>query len=246
MGRYRFAVEYLGTPYAGWQIQPGQATVQSELEKALGICLRAPVLVVGAGRTDAGVHASGQVAHFDCEAGLDAARVERSLNALTPDSICVRRLEACAPDFHARYSALSRLYRYRIALRPTALHGGISWHTGMRLDPERFRRALESVVGQHDFANFSVPRNDGKSTLCEVLRAEADSDEAFLTVTLEANRFLHKMVRSIVGACFDVARGALPETLTRDVLAGNHKGERTWAPANGLCLEQVKYRDYEH
>lgn len=245
MGRYRFAVEYLGAPFAGWQIQPGQPTVQEELEKALAICLRVPVTVVGAGRTDAGVHASGQAAHFDCEASLDARRVQRSVNALTPDSVFIRRLEACAPDFHARYSALSRLYRYRIATRPTALYGSLSWHPGIPLDPDRFRAALEDVVGVHDFANFCVPREDGKSTECHVLRAEAHEDEAFLTVTLEANRFLHKMVRSIVGACFDVARGALPAGLIKEILGGAYQGERTWAPPQGLCLEKVAYRDYE-
>jgi tRNA pseudouridine38-40 synthase len=255
MGRYRFVVEYLGTPFAGWQIQPGQATVQSELERALKTCLRQPVLVVGAGRTDAGVHASGQVAHFEVgevgEAGEaakepDPRRIERSVNALTPDSIFIRRLEACAPDFHARFSALSRLYRYRIALRPTALRGGLSWCPGFPLDEDAFRRALAEVEGQHDFVNFSVPRDDGKSTLCKVLRAEAETDGAFLTVTLEADRFLHKMVRSIVGACFDVARGALPGSLIREILSGTYQGERTWAPAQGLCLEQVKYRDYAY
>ncbi len=246
MGRYRFAVEYLGTPFAGWQVQPGQATVQAELERALEVCLRAPALVVGAGRTDAGVHASGQVAHFECEADLDVRRIERSVNALTSEAVFIRRLEACPPDFHARYSAISRLYRYRIALRPTALLGGISWHPGMPMDLGLFRGALKDVVGQYDFVNFSVPRNDGKSTVCEVLRAEADADEAFLTVALEANRFLHKMVRSIVGACFDVARGALPGSLMREILSGTYQGERTWAPAQGLCLEQVKYRDYAY
>jgi tRNA pseudouridine38-40 synthase len=246
MPRYRFAVEYLGTPYAGWQVQPGQPTVQAELERALEICLRAPVSVTGAGRTDAGVHASGQVAHFECEAGLEPRRVQRSVNALTSDAVCIRRLEACPPDFHARYSALSRLYRYRIALRPTALLAGISWHPGLPLDPEAFGKTLKDVVGTHDFANFSVPRGDGKSTLCEVIRAEAQADEAFLTVTLEANRFLHKMVRSIVGACFDVARGALPPSLIGEILAGTYAGERTWAPAQGLCLEKVSYRDYAY
>lgn len=246
MGRYRFAVEYLGTPYAGWQVQPGQATVQTELERALEICLRTPVLVVGAGRTDSGVHARGQVAHFECDENLDARRVQKSVNALTADSVFIRRLEACAPDFHARYSALSRLYRYRIALRPTALQGAISWHPGFPLDLELFRRSLTVVAGPHDFVNFSVPRKDGKSTLCEVLRADADADGEFLTVTLEANRFLHKMVRSIVGACFDVARGALPAGLIGEILAGTYQGERTWAPAQGLCLEKVTYRDYEY
>ncbi len=246
MGRYRFAVEYLGTSFAGWQAQPGQATVQSELEHALGVCLRVPAQVVGAGRTDAGVHGSGQVAHFECDAELDVRRVQGSVNALTPDTVFIRRLEACPSDFHARYSALSRLYRYRIALRPSALLGRVSWHPGLPLDPDRFRRALADVVGKYDFMNFSVPREDGKSTWCEVLRADAETDEAFLTVTLEANRFLHKMVRSVVGACFDVARGAHPVGLIKEILAGGFRGERTWAPAHGLCLERVKYSDYEY
>jgi tRNA pseudouridine38-40 synthase len=246
MPRYRFAVEYLGSAFAGWQIQPGQPTVQAELERALGICLRTPVSVIGAGRTDAGVHASGQVAHFDSEAGLDARRVERSVNALTPGAVFIRALEACPPDFHARYSALSRRYRYRIALRPTALYAALAWHPGLPLDLARFRSALADVVGRHDFVNFSVPRDDGKGTECEVLRAEATADAAFIEVTLEANRFLHKMVRSIVGAAFDVARGALPEGSLRRILDGTFRGERTWAPAQGLCLERVVYADYAY
>lgn len=246
MPRYRFAVEYLGSAFAGWQIQPGQPTVQAELERALGVCLRATVPVIGAGRTDAGVHAAGQVAHFDSETGIDVRRVQRSVNALTPDSIFVRSMEACAPEFHARYSALSRRYRYRIALRPTALYGALSWHPGLPIDMEAFRSALADVVGLHDFVNFSVPRDDGKGTECEVLRAEASADAAFLEVTLEANRFLHKMVRSIVGAAFDVARGALPADTLRRILAGTFRGERTWAPAHGLCLERVAYADYDY
>jgi tRNA pseudouridine38-40 synthase len=246
MPRYRFAVEYLGSAFAGWQVQPGQMTVQGELERALSVCLRAPIAVIGAGRTDAGVHASGQVAHFDCGAELDVRRVERSLNALTPAAVCVRALETCAADFHARYSALSRRYRYRIALRPTALFGPLAWHPGSPIDFDRFRSALSDVVGTHDFVNFCVPRDDGKSTACEVLRAEAKADPAFLEVTLEANRFLHKMVRSIVGAAFDVARGAHPAGTLRRILNGDFRGERTWAPAQGLCLERVAYSDYDY
>jgi tRNA pseudouridine38-40 synthase len=246
MPRYRFAVEYLGSDFAGWQIQPGQATVQGELERALAICLRGRVAVTGAGRTDAGVHASGQVAHFDWDGELDPHRVQRSVNALTPDSVFIRALEACAPEFHARYAARSRRYRYRIALRPTALHAALSWYPGLPIDVPRFRSALADVAGTHDFVNFSVPRDDGKGTDCEVLRADASADAAFLEVTLEANRFLHKMVRSIVGAAFDVGRGALPEGSLRRILDGTFRGERTWAPAHGLCLERVAYDDYDY
>ena len=245
MARYRFAVEYLGTDFAGWQIQPGQPTVEGELEKALSLCLRAPVDIVGAGRTDAGVHARGQTAHFDFEGELEVRKVQRSVNALTPESIFIRRLEGCHPEFHARYDAVSRLYRYRIALRPTALDRAQAWDCGYVLDVARFRAELRDVCGSHNFVNFSVPRKDGKSTDCDVLRADAESDEMFLTVHIEANRFLHKMVRAIVGACFDVARKARPPGLIKRIREGTYDGEWTWAPARGLCLEKVAYRDYE-
>jgi tRNA pseudouridine38-40 synthase len=245
MARYRFAIEYLGTAYAGWQVQPGQRTVQETLERALKTCLRAETPVTGAGRTDAGVHARGQVAHFDFDGPLESRRVERSLNALTADDVFVRRLEPCAGDFHARYHALSRTYHYRIARRPTALLGQLSWYSGFALDPGLFRAELAAVVGQRNFVNFSVPREDGKSTLCRVLRAELQVDEDFLTVVLAADRFLHKMVRSIVGACFDVARGARPPGLAQGILDDTYRGEWTWAPARGLCLEKVAYKDYD-
>src|SRR6185295_20262678 len=112
MPRYRFVIEYLGTSYAGWQIQPGQPTVEGELEQALTTALRTPIDIVGAGRTDAGVHALGQVAHFDCDAPVDARKLERSVNALTSENIFIRRLEPCAPEFHARFDAVSRMYLY--------------------------------------------------------------------------------------------------------------------------------------
>ena len=241
MHRYRFLVEYLGTNFSGWQIQPGQSTVQGELEKALTICLRQTISIVGAGRTDAGVHGRGQVAHFDCEEIEDVKKVERSINALTPDTIFIRDLEKTGEDFHARYSAQARRYHYRIALRPTALLSKITWYTGFQIDIAKLSSELQSAMGTHDFLNFSVPREDGKSTVCEVMRAEVKCEEDLLVITLEANRFLHKMVRSLVGASFDVARGALEPGLVQKILQGAFKGERTWAPAHGLCLEKVSY-----
>ncbi len=261
MKRFRFKVEYLGPHFAGWQIQPNQITVQGELEKAFKICLRENISVVGAGRTDAGVHALGQVAHFSCEADLDLGKVERSINALTTEAVCIRELEPCAADFHARFSAQSRLYRYRIALRPTSLYRELSWYTGYLLDFDLFSASLSEAIGLHDFNAFSVPRFDGKSTVCNLLQAKIElgnlggppkivspvgefknqEDQDFLIITIEADRFLHKMVRSLVGASFDVARGALPSGLITNILSGNFSGERTWAPAHGLCLEEVKY-----
>ena len=249
MPRYRFLVEYSGTPFVGWQRQsPSQAgmpSVQGVLEQALETALRIPIKIVGAGRTDAGVHALGQVAHFDADESLrvDPGKLERSLNALAGPDICIRRLEPCSEDFHARFSALTRSYRYLIALRPVAMQRQVSWFSGARLDIDLFRQELLSALGDKDFVAFSIRRKDDKSTRCHVLRVSVDSDEVFLHIQIEANRFVHKMVRSLVGACYEVARGKFAPGLISKILSGEFQGERWWAPAHGLCLEKVKYPD---
>jgi tRNA pseudouridine38-40 synthase len=243
MPRYRFTVEYFGAPFAGWQLQDGQPTVQGELERALETALRVPVRIHGAGRTDAGVHATGQVAHFDSGDEIDPRRVQASLNALAGPHIRVRGLGRCADAFHARYDATARRYLYRIALRPVALLAPISWHPVWAFDAGLFGAELAGAIGSRDFLNFSVPRDDGKPTVCNLLRAEAARAGAFLHVRIEADRFLHKMVRSLVGAAFDVARGAHPPGLIAAILENRFEGERFWAPPQGLCLEQVTYPD---
>jgi tRNA pseudouridine38-40 synthase len=250
MTRFRCAVEYFGEPFAGWQIQENAVSVQGALEKALETVLRPspgspPVRVTGAGRTDAGVHATGQVAHFDSDADLDPRRLQNSLNALCGPHIRVRGLEACAPDFHARFSAVSRQYVYRIALRPVALLDAISWNPPWPFNSELFTAELKTALGKHDFLSFSVPRDDGKSTLCDVNLVQTTRAGAFLEARIRADRFLHKMVRSLIGASFDVARGAHEPGLIRAVLEGRFDGERFWAPPRGLCLEKVGYLGYD-
>lgn len=244
MARYRFTVEYLGSDFAGWQVQPARVTVQGALESALATALRETVTVVGAGRTDAGVHARGQVAHFDSRADFDPHRLEHSLNALTPPGVGVRNLAACPPDFHARFSALSRTYRYRFtrAFRPLAAAQAARFlHP---FDVDLLAASFAECVGDHDFVNFSLPRNDGKSTRCRVMRAEylgEDERTGVATLEIRADRFLHRMVRALVGAAYDTARGALPGGSVGKYLL--QPPDRTWtfAPAEGLCLESVAY-----
>ncbi len=245
MQRYRFAVEYLGTGFDGWQVQPGRRTVEGELAKAFAIALKTPVDVVGSGRTDAGVHALGQVAHFDFPQALDIRKTEKSINALTPADICIRRLEPCGADFHARFSALSRRYQYAIALRPTALYNSLAWYSGFPVDVSLFAEELAQVVGRRNFANFCISRLDGKSEECEIFLAKCEKEGDFLSVRLEANRFLHKMVRAIVGACFEVARGHFQPGTVRAILNNEFHGEWQWVPPTGLCLEKVIYQDYD-
>jgi tRNA pseudouridine38-40 synthase len=255
MARFRFAVEYFGEPYAGWQVQNNAITVQGELERALETVLRVPVRLTGAGRTDAGVHASGQVAHFDSDAPFEPRKLEHSLNALAGPHIKVRGLEACSETFHARFDATSRRYRYRLALRPVALMAPLSWQPPWPFDLAVFEAELKSALGKRDFLSFSVPRDDGKSTRCDLRRVELVREGALLEVWIEADRFLHKMVRSLLGAALDAARGAPGSEkvsladggpgLIRSILDGSFDGPRFWAPPGGLCLERVAYPDYE-
>jgi tRNA pseudouridine38-40 synthase len=247
MPRYRCTIEYFGAPFAGWQLQDGPETVQGALERALLTVARRPVRVHGAGRTDSGVHATGQVAHFDLEGDHEARRLQHALNALCAPHIRVRGLERCDDAFHARFDALTRRYLYRIALRPVALLGPVSWHPAWPFDAETFANELAGALGRRDFLNFSVPRDDGKSTECHLLRAEVERAGAFLHVHIEADRFLHKMVRSLIGAAFDAARGAHPAHadggLVAAILENRFEGERFWAPPQGLSLARVTYPD---
>ncbi len=246
MPRYCFVVEYLGTAFAGWQIQPNAHTVEAELEKALSICLRRPIDIVGSGRTDAGVHARGQIAHFDCAEELNTQKVMRSVNALTSDNVWIRGLQSCAENFHARYDATSRYYRYFIMLTPSPIYKNITWGISYPLNLEKISAELSSVLGLHDFVNFSVDRKDGKSTECLIEKASIECENQMVIVHIQANRFLHKMVRAIVGACYDVGRGHHEAGLITAILENRFTGEWTWAPPNGLCLEKVIYPNYEY
>lgn len=245
MSRYRFAVEYLGTNYSGWQIQPGRSSVQGALEKAFAVCLRRPCDVVGSGRTDTGVHARGQVAHFDFPGEIDVRKTQGSVNALLPDDIRIRSLEGCPGDFHCRYDALARYYRYVIAVRNSPLMAGVSWHCPFHLDPEVFQEELLSAMGHHDFANFSVNRKDGKPTDCTLSQVRLERRSPYLIVHLQGDRFLHKMVRALVGAAGDVARGRFQKGLIRSALSGRAPESWTWAESRGLCLESVIYEDFK-
>ncbi|SHM98689.1 tRNA pseudouridine(38-40) synthase TruA [Fibrobacter sp. UWB7] len=249
--RYRFRCEYLGSAFYGWQEQNcgGKlrfVTVQSTLEEALSTALRAPIRVVGSGRTDTGVHARGQCVHFDFDGELDPLKVVRSVNGLTKRLIRIRDLEPCAPDFNARYDAVLRYYQYTIFTRPVALMRDFGWECGsLNLDIDAMGREAQSFLGEHDFIDFCIPRNDGKSTLCTLseFRLERLNDWSCM-FHIKGNRFLHRQVRAMVGTLFDIGRGRYPEGTVNQIFEKKFKGERTWAPPQGLVLENVEYRDY--
>jgi len=248
--RYKFICEYNGSAFSGWQEQPNAKTVQNELETAFSIALREKISIVGSGRTDAGVHARGQVAHFDFERGigkLSLRSVERSVNALSDKNVCIRNLEPCPSDFHARYSAKERYYQYAICTDPIVLGSEMVWQCGCKLNASLMEKEAKSFLGEHDFNAFSIPRNDGKSTVCSITAFTSvgayGNMPLYVTQTwhIRGNRFLHKQVRSMIGLLFDVGRGRFEPGVAARIFSGEFKGERTWAPAQGLTLESVGY-----
>jgi tRNA pseudouridine38-40 synthase len=240
---------YLGGAFAGWQHQPGVRTVQGDLEDALERLYRAPVTLRGAGRTDAGVHAAGQVAHFDPPFAIAPGGVRSALNGLLRDDVRVLAVHAAPPGFDARRSARAKRYRYRLAwgapLEPwDALR---CWHLPERPDSASMRRALAAVVGTRDFAAFASSGHSGtgaRGTERTVYSALLLRRGRHAAVVLEGDGFLRGMARRIVGALVEVGRGAQPPSWFASLL----RDPRTTppaptAPAHGLTLERVIYRD---
>ena len=241
--RYRFRCEYLGSAYFGWQEQNEHGktkfvTVQSALEEAFRIALRTPIDLVAAGRTDTGVHARGQMVHFDYDGEIDCQKLMRSINGLGKRTVKIRELEICAPDFHSRDDAVSRYYVYTLFTRPVALLRDFGWEIGhLPVDYELMEREAKSFLGEHDFIRFCIPRNDGKSTVCNLKKVNDYISEWHI----QGNRFLHRQVRAMVGTLFDVGRKRYPAGTVNEIFADKFKGERTMAPPQGLVLEDVLY-----
>lgn len=239
----RLTLEYDGAAYHGWQRQAGDVTVQEELERHLGTLLRERVQVTGAGRTDAGCHALGQVASFrthDLAAPL--WRIRRSLNALLGASAAVIEIAEAAPDFDARRSARRRRYLYLIGIRPAPLWRGRIWEVTSRLDHRAMEQAAEAIPGRHDFTAFAASGGISRGADCTVHRARWSRWRLGHRFDIEANRFLHHMVRSLVGTMVEIGRGAEPAGLVAELLARPDRARAgPTAPAHGLYLAEVKY-----
>lgn len=237
--------QYDGTNYHGWQIQPNGNTVQEELQKALSVILRQPIEVVGAGRTDTGVHACHMVAHFETVLPLvgELEGVSYKLNRLLPRDISVLRIEPVADDMHARFSATSRRYHYYISTRKDPFARQYSWQIHWQLDFDKMNEAAKMLIGEKDFASFCKVGSDVKTTMCNLTHAQWVKDsETNWHFEISANRFLRNMVRAVVGTLIEVGRGRMTLEQFQSVLSQKSRsaaGESV--PANGLFLEEVSY-----
>ncbi len=242
--RLAMGVEYDGSRFSGWQIQNGQRTVQEAVQQALARVADHPVRVVCAGRTDTGVHATGQVIHFDTGAQRSARSWVFGANANLPREVVILWVREVDDSFHARFSAERRRYRYIIfnrAVRPTFLAGRTSWEYRL-LDERRMNQAAQYLLGEHDFNAYRAVACQAHSPLRTVYRLEVAREEELLYLDVEANAFLHHMVRNIAGVLITIGAGEMPPEWAREVLESRDRrlGGVT-APAQGLYLAGVSY-----
>ncbi len=239
----KLVLEYDGAAYHGWQVQPGLRTVQADLERALSVILRTPVAVVGQGRTDRGVHAEAQTAHVVLPAGYpDLDDLRRRLNGLLGGTCAVRALTWAPPGFHARYSAGARRYRYQITRTPSPLRRTTHWHVHGPLDLTLIREMLPLCLGEHDFGHFCSHRSGSDHTRCTVTAFTLEEQGTELTFRIAANRFLHHMVRRLVGEMVQLGRGVHSPVFFRERLdAPGPAAKGLTAPPQGLFLEDVIY-----
>jgi tRNA pseudouridine38-40 synthase len=243
----RLTIEYDGTDYHGWQRQSTAATIQGTIESAIHRISGARAVVVGAGRTDAGVHAAGQVAHFQTRVSLVPDAWRRALNAVLPADIKVTAVDAVPDSFHARFSATRKRYQYRVFNRqtPSPLERRMTWHVPYRLNLAAMRRAAASLVGTHDFRAFEgSDRSHGAThdTRCRLTRCSINKQGDLVRIDVEGNRFLKYMVRNIVGTLVEIG---LARRASSDVVhilrSRDRRHAGVTAPAYGLTLVTVRY-----
>ncbi|MEN8151106.1 MAG: tRNA pseudouridine(38-40) synthase TruA [Planctomycetota bacterium] len=242
----RLVLEYDGSDFGGWQRQDNRITVQEVLEGALARHLGEPVTTVAAGRTDAGVHALGQTVSFRTESRIPPGGILHGANVHLPDTVAIREVADASPDFHAQRDAVGKHYRYRILTervrRPVA--GRFATRIGTPLDDRRMGEAAARLVGTHDFSSFRNAGSVETSPVRTLTRLDITREDEYLSLDFEADGFLYRMVRNLVGTLLLVGRGAMdPETVGEVLLAADRCRAGPAAPAGGLCLVRVFYRN---
>ncbi len=243
MNRYFIYLSYNGKPFCGWQIQPNGITVQQRIEEALSTILRRPMSIVGAGRTDAGVHAQLMVAHFDSEEPIsDLPFLADKLNRLLPKDIAIDRIVPVAPDAHARFDATSRTYKYYLTAKKNPFNYDLVYRYIGKLDYDLMNEACRVLFEYTDFTSFSKLHTDVKTNNCRIMEAGWKQEGDVWVFTLRADRFLRNMVRAIVGTLLEVGRGKLSLSGFREVIEAKDRGRAgTSAPGHALYLVDVTY-----
>ena len=245
MRTIKLTIEYDGTNYQGWQVQPKGPTIQGMIEEKLALLTGETIPLIGSGRTDAGVHALGQIAHFKTKSKMDIRSIQRALNSLLPPDIVIQRAEEVEEDFHARKHSKSKIYEYQILNRNlrSVFHRGHAWHIPQELDLKEMKKATQKLMGEHDFSSFRSVGSPTRTAVRRVIRAEwRKSRDGLLRFEIEANGFLKQMVRAIIGTLVEVGKGKISsEEFQRILDSKDRKRAGPTAPAHGLFLKEVKY-----
>ncbi|MFD2513908.1 tRNA pseudouridine(38-40) synthase TruA [Pontibacter locisalis] len=240
--RYFLEIAYDGTRFHGWQVQPNALSVQEVLDDCLSKVLRESVTTTGSGRTDTGVHASQQFAHFDSEQQLDPQHILFRLNRILPADIAAANLYSVTDEAHARYYAFARTYHYYITLRKDPFKRQHAWYHSRPLDTDKMNEAAEQLLRHEDFTTFSKVKGDTKHYRCNMYEAVWQQKGDVLLFTVRANRFLRGMVRLVVGTLVDVGRGKLTVQEFEQVIASKDRSRSSAAaPSEGLFLAKVEY-----
>jgi len=241
----KLLIEYDGANYLGWQVQKKGPTIQGMIEEKLKMLTGEGIRLTGSGRTDAGAHAFGQVAHFKTRSDMAPQSFQRALNSLLPPDIVIKGVMEAREDFHARKQARSKVYEYRILNGPirSAFFRGYAWHIPQKLDWEEVKRATRKLIGEHDFSSFRSTGTPTKTAVREVFRAEwKKGGDGLMHFEIEATGFLKQMVRAIVGTLSEVGKGKIgAEEFERILESKDREKAGPTAPALGLFLKEVKY-----
>lgn len=245
MRRYFIYLAYNGENYCGWQIQPNGVSVQETLEKALATLLRTPITIVGAGRTDAGVHARMMAAHFDYESeNIDLSLLSKKLNSILPKDISIYNIVEVKPDAHARFDATSRLYRYYITTEKDPFLHHLKYKVHGDLDIDKMNACANILFEYEDFTSFSKLHTDVKTNNCTIMEAQWVKEGNDYIFTIKANRFLRNMVRSIVGTLLETGKGKIDPEGMRRIIEAKDRGEAgTSVPGHALFLEEIEYNN---
>ena len=239
--RFFIQLSYKGTAYHGWQVQPNANTIQEEINKALSTILNVKIEVMGAGRTDTGVHAKQMFAHFDCNKVFEAKILIQKLNSFLPSDIAIQAIFEVGTEVSSRFDAISRTYEYHIVQHKSPFATD-AYYLHKKLDVDAMNRGADYILGKQDFTSFSKVNTDTYTNYCEVALAHWEWDNNVLVFTIKADRFLRNMVRAIVGTLLEVGIAKISAEQVLDVIAAKDRCEAgTSAPAKGLFLAQVEY-----